>query len=93
MEITFFKHVPNFSLQDWKCNESKTAEEYWTKTQVVGQSYCRPPASSVLGFSFQPDSLVYTHIHTHTHTAILGKMPHILENVSVFATLEYTKVA
>jgi len=38
---------------------------------------------------------IYTHTHTHTHThiAILGKMQHILENVSVFATLEFTKVA
>jgi hypothetical protein len=28
MEITiFFKHVPNFSLQDWKCKETKAAEE------------------------------------------------------------------
>jgi len=48
-------------------------EEYWAKTQVVGQSY--------------------THTHTHIYIAILGKMPHILENVSVFAKLELTKVA
>lgn len=92
METTrFFKHVPNFSLQDWKCKETKTVEECWAKTQVVGQSYCRPSASSVLGFSFQP--LTCTHTHIHTYIAILGKLSHSLENVSVFATLEYTKVA
>ena len=76
MEIkTFLKHVPNFFLQDWKCNETKVAEEYWAKTQVAGQSCCHPSASSVLGFGFQPTHLcvyiyIYIHTHTHTHTYI-----------------------
>jgi hypothetical protein len=36
------KHVPNFFLQDCKCSETKAAEEYWAKTQEVGQSYTLP---------------------------------------------------
>jgi hypothetical protein len=66
--LTFFLRAPNFSLQEWKRNETKVEEEYcWAITQAMGRSCCGRSGSSVLELGFQLDLLAYTYLFHHMH--------------------------
>ena len=57
--------APNFTVLEWKCNESNVAEEYcWTITQAAGRSCCGRSDSRVLELGFTLDSLTNSHLMT-----------------------------
>jgi hypothetical protein len=66
--IKLLKCAPNFSLREWKRNEKKEAEEYcWAITQAAGRPYRGRSGSSVLGFGFQLDSIVFTYLYIYIY--------------------------
>jgi hypothetical protein len=57
------------TLQEWKRNETKVAEEYcWAITQAAVKSCCSRLVASVLEFGFELDSLVYAYIVDDVYT-------------------------
>jgi hypothetical protein len=68
-EIAFLKRALNFSLWEWKCKETKVAEEYcWAITQAAERYCCGRSGSSESEFGCQLDSLVCTHTVDHMCT-------------------------
>jgi hypothetical protein len=48
-KIIFWNRALNFTLREWKCSETRVAEEYcWAITQTTGLSCCRRLCSGVL---------------------------------------------
>lgn len=60
--------APNFSLREWKRNETQVAREYcWVINKTAGRSFYHRLGSDVLQFGLQRESLLCIYIIDHMH--------------------------